>query len=331
MIFKSFIIEQDKNFFKNKKLFLFFGENLGMKNYFKNIIKSDNRENEILRFNQDEIIKNKTVLIEELNNVSLFDKKKIFIIEQLNDKFLDVFKEIEARIDDQKIFLFADALEKKSKLRNYFEKSKNCGIVACYLDNDITLRKIINDELNEFEGLSNDNINMILENSNLDRVKLYNEVSKIKTFFQNKKIDSERLEKILDLKINDDFGKLRDEALKGNKIKTNKLLSETILEPEKNILYLNTINQRINKLFDILEVSSRTKSLNVAIENSKPPIFWKDKPNIIEQAKKWNKSKLRQVYKKTYDLEVQTKSNSMINNNICIKKLVVDICDLANA
>ena len=79
-------------------------------------------------------------------------------------------------------------LEKKSKLRNYFEKSKNYGIVACYQDNDITLRKIISDELHEFEGLSNNNINMILENSNLDRVKLYNEVSKIKTYFQNKKL-----------------------------------------------------------------------------------------------------------------------------------------------
>ena len=79
MIFKSFIIEQDKKFFKNKKIFLFYGENLGMKNNFKNIIKSDNTENEILRFNQDEILRNKAVLIEELNNVSLFaDKKKNF-------------------------------------------------------------------------------------------------------------------------------------------------------------------------------------------------------------------------------------------------------------
>ena len=137
-------------------------------------------------------------------------------------------------------------LEKKSKLRNYFEKSKNYGIVACYPDNDMTLKKIITDELHEFEGLSSNNINMILENSNLDRVKLYNELSKIKTYFQNKRIDTESLEKILDLKINDDFGKLRDEALKGNKTKTNKLLSETILEPEKNILYINTINQRIH-------------------------------------------------------------------------------------
>ena len=332
MIFKSFIIEQDKKFFKNKKIFLFYGENLGMKNNFKNIIKSDNTENEILRFNQDEILRNKAVLIEELNNVSLFaDKKKIFIVDQLNDKFLEILKEIETKIDDQKIFLFADALEKKSKIRNYFEKSKNCGIVACYIDNDITIKKIISDELREFEGLTNNNINMIIENSNHDRVKLYNEVGKIKTYFQNKKIDTENLEKILDLKINDDFGKLRDEALKGNKIKTNKLLSETILESEKNILYLNTINQRINKLFDILEDSNSTKNLNVAIDNSKPPIFWKDKPNIIEQAKKWNKSKLRQVYKKTYDLEIQTKSSSMIDNKILIKKLVIDICDLANA
>ena len=53
MIFKSFIIEQDKSFFKNKKIFLFYGENLGLKNYFKNRIKYDNNENEVLKFNQD--------------------------------------------------------------------------------------------------------------------------------------------------------------------------------------------------------------------------------------------------------------------------------------
>ena len=94
MIFKSFIIEQDKSFFKNKKIFLFYGENLGLKNYFKNRIKYDNKENEVLKFNQDEVIKNKTVLIEELNNVSLFDKKKVFIIEQLNDRFLEFLRKL---------------------------------------------------------------------------------------------------------------------------------------------------------------------------------------------------------------------------------------------
>ena len=104
-----------------------------------------------------------------------------------------------------------------------------------------------------------------------------------------------------------------------------------ILEPEKNVFYLNSINQRINKLYNILEDAKKTKNLNIAIENTKPPIFWKDKPNIIEQAKKWDKFKLKKAYQKTYNLEVQTKSNSLVDKKILIKKLVLDICNLANA
>ena len=96
-----------------------------------------------------------------------------------------------------------------------------------------------------------------------------------------------------------------------------------------DIYYLNLINQRLIKLSELNSLSRKT-DITKAIDSLKPPIFWKDKPNIIEQAKKWNKSKLRQVYKKTYDLEIQTKSGSLIDNKILIKKLVIDICNLAN-
>ena len=80
--------------------------------------------------------------------------------------------------------------------------------------------------------------------TSLDRVKLNNEIDKIKTFFSNKKIDNNNLSNLLDAKINDDFTLLRDAALMGDKLKTNKLLSDTIFEKDKNILYLNLLNQR---------------------------------------------------------------------------------------
>ena len=40
-----------------------------------------------------------------------------------NDKIVEVLKQVKD-LDNQKIFLFADTLEKKSKLRNLFEKTK---------------------------------------------------------------------------------------------------------------------------------------------------------------------------------------------------------------
>jgi DNA polymerase-3 subunit delta len=329
MIYKSYLIEQS-NVVLDKKIFLFFGENLGLKNDLKNKIKLSNKKAEILHFNQDEIIKNDNIIFNEINNISLFEKEKIIFIEQVDDKILEIIKEICEKFNDQKIYLFSNILEKKSKIRSYFEKSDKCGAVACYADNEIGIRKIILNKLKGYSGLSPQIINLIIENSNLDRIKLNNELEKIVTYFQNKKIEYEKLEILLDIKINDNFNNLKDEALIGNKLRTNKLLSDTIIDSEKNIFYLTLINQRLNRLKDAINLSEET-NLEDAISKIKPPVFWKDKPNFMIQTKKWNTKKIKKILNKTYDLEIEIKSNSSINKNILIKKLIVDVCLLANA
>ena len=329
MIYKSYLVEQNTAAL-DKKAYLFFGENLGLKNELKNEIKLNNKEAEILDFNQEEIVKNNNLILNEVNNISLFEKEKVIFIDQVDDKILEIIKEICERFNDQKIYLFSSILEKKSKIRNYFEKSDNCGAVACYTDNEIGIRKIILNKLKNYKGLTPQIINLITENSNLDRVKLNNELGKIIAYFQNKNIKYEKLEILLDIKINNDFNNLKDEALMGNKLKTNKLLSDTIIESEKNIFYLTLINQRFNKLKDVINLSKET-NLEDAIGKIKPPIFWKDKPNFMTQIKKWNLLKIKKILNKTYSLEIEMKSNPSVNKNILIKKLMVDVCQLANA
>ena len=328
MLYKSYLIENNFSNLK-EKISLFYGENLGLKNDFKRIIKEVNSEDEILYFNQDEIIQNNNVLIKEITNVSLFERKKIFFVENINDKFLDLVMEIEKIVADNKLFLFADILEKKSKLRNYFEKSEICAAIPCYADNDLSLKKLIQSKLEEYSGLTGSNINMILDSTNSDRSKLNNELEKIKTLFQDKIIKSEKLDLLLNNKSNEDFNKLKDQAFLGNKIATNKLLSETIIDNEKNIFYLNMINQRLYKISETLNKNGKT--VEAKINSLKPPIFWKDKPNFISQVKKWNKSKINNVLNETYIVEKEIKSNSIINKNVLVKKLIVNICQIANS
>ena len=68
-----------------------------------------------------------------------------------------------------------------------------------------------------------------------------------------------------------------------------------------------------------------------AINSLKPPVFWKDKPIITNQAKKWNKFKIKKILIETLNVEKKIKTNSAIEKNILIKKLLIDICLLANA
>ena len=220
-------------------------------------------------------------------------------------------------------------LEKKSKLRNFFEKNSNTAIIPCYEDNEITIKKLIIQKLKNFQGLTPNNINLILEGCGLDRIKLKNELKKINSFFFDRKIESDKLELLLDTKVNDNFNYLRDSALIGNKIKTNKLLSDTIIEQDKSVYYLNLINQRLNKLYEIHKIAS-TSSIEIAINNIKPPIFWKEKNSILEQAKRWGKKKLIDQLSITYNLEISLKSNQAILGDLLIKKLIVDMCQKAS-
>ncbi|MDB2344783.1 hypothetical protein N9V41_01650 [Candidatus Pelagibacter bacterium] len=329
MIYKSYLIEQNINLL-DKNLFLFYGENLGLKNEFKDKIKFQNNNAEIINFSQDDIINNIDNFFNEIVNISLFDEKKIYFINQVNDKILDAIKIIEPKIDSQKFYLMSESLDKRSKIRNYFEKSNNCGVVACYNDNEISFKKIIIDRLKNYKGVTTENINLISDKCNFNRDKLNNELDKIYTFFLEKNINRNQLEILLDNKINNDFSLLKDEAFNGNKIETNKLLSDTIIDSEKNIFYISIINQRLLKLNEIFKLIGQT-SLEKAIDMLKPPIFWKDKPAFLKQSKKWNMDKIKKILNKTYSLELEIKSNSIVNKNILLKKLLIDICNLANA
>tara|TARA_B100002051_G_scaffold269705_1_gene301459 strand:+ start:802 stop:1788 length:987 start_codon:yes stop_codon:yes gene_type:complete len=327
MIHKSYILEQKIEKI-DEGITLFYGENLGLINDFKELIRKFNNKSEIIRFNEEEIIKKNIIFFREISSDSLFNEKKVIFIDQASDKILDLIKEVE-KIDVKKsIYLFSSILEKKSKLRAFFEKSEKYNIVPCYEDNKTTLKKIILQNLKDFQGITTENINLIIDNCSLNRTKLKNELDKIKSFFHDKILKTTKIEKLLNIKTNNDFDKLKDAALLGDRKDTNKLLSDTILETEKNIFYLNSINQRLGKL---LEINNNNSNVEKAISDLRPPVFWKDKPNFISQAKVWNQKKINTIMKNTYDIEIKIKSNSSINKHVLIKKLLVDICELANA
>ncbi len=328
MIYKSYLIEKNINSIK-ENVILFYGENYGIKKDFREKIRKTNKDSEFLLFDQKNILENSSILYNELYNTSLFEKNKVLFLENVNDRILDVIQDVHLNLDNQKIYLFSDILEKKSKLRNFFEKSDKCAVIPCYIDNEVTIKNLILEKLKGYDGLTAYNLNLILNHVSLDRIKLNNEIEKIIAYFIDKKLKTRELSILLDVNLIDDFNFLKDEALSGNKEKTNDLLSDTVLDDEKAIYYLTLINQRLNKLYQIKK--SKDLNLETAISKLKPPIFWKDKPRLMMQAKKWDEKRLKRVLEKTYNIEKMIKTNSFLNKQIILKELVINICDTANS
>lgn len=328
MIIKSYILEKNISSLKNFEIILLYGENSGLKKDFKKIIKETNKAKNI-NFTQEEILGNENLFFREIENKSLFDEKKIIFIDNVSDKFLKIIEECVSKNLETKVVLFSENLTKNSKIRNFFERSKKYHCVACYPDSNITLQKIIFEKLKGFEGLNGENINAILNVSGNDRYKLNNELEKIEICFKSKKIEKKKLLEILNISTNEDINKLKDEALNGNKLIVNDLLSNTNLENEKCIYYLFIVNQRLNTIAQLLNLK-KNMPIEIAIAEIKPPIFWADKENLIKQAKIWSIKKVNQTLKKIYELEILIKSNNSIEKKLFIKKLFLDICNEAN-
>jgi len=330
MNFKSYIVEKNYSQIKKTQSILFHGENNGLKNYFKKLIKINNKQSKVVSFFQDEILNNTNLLFNELNNLSLFEENKIIFIENVNDKLLKIIEKNSEGILNYQLFIFADILDKKSKLRNFYEKSKSYGSIPCYADNAITIQRIIQEQLKDYQGLSNLNLNIILEACGNDRNKVFNEIDKITSFFEDKKIRTESLSRLVNSPRIDDFNNLKDEVIKGNKHETNKLLNSTVIDQDRSVYYLSLINQRFYKLMEILMIK-KGNNFEDAVNNLKPPIFWKDKQNIIDQARVWNAKKIQIIFKELFDLEIIFKSNGNINKDLLLKKLLIDVCNTANS
>lgn len=326
MIYKSFQVENNISIL-NKKVTLFYGENAGLVDDFKKLLKE--KDKNILSFTENDLLSNNESFINEIINDSLFEAKKIFFIQNATDKSLKIIQEVIPKLGTNEMYLFAGILEKKSKLRKYFEVENNLNIVPCYQDNEISLKKIILSNLKDYSGIDTQLINFLIENSSNSRSKLGNELIKIKSYFVDKVIKIDALKELLNSKEDENFDLIKDTALSGNKEKTNQLLNSTMFDIDRSVFYIATINQRLLKLKEILKKD--VVNIEKSMSEIKPPIFWKDKSTFLFQAKKWNTKKINNILNKTYNLELMFKSNSLINKDILIKKLLIDICENANS
>ena len=313
MIIKSF--EINKINFDQNKLVLFYGKNEGFKNEaINNIIKD---KDEITKYEEKEVLENINDFIESILSKSLFEVEKIIIIKRVTDKILKIIDEIDSKnIEDIKIILNADNLEKKSKLRSLFEKDKKYVCVPFYPDTEQTLSKLTFNFLKKKNiSISQSNINLIVNKCNGDREILLNELNKIEYFSKNgKKITAENIAKLTNLIENHGISELIDNCLAKNKKKIVNILNENNFNNEDCILITRTFLNKAKKILKLSSEFQNNKNIDLTISSAKPPIFWKDKEITKQQIYKWTPENIKQLIYKLSEIELLVKKN--INNSI---------------
>jgi DNA polymerase-3 subunit delta len=317
MIIKSFELRKIK--LNSHKFYLFYGDNEGSKEEtIKNLFEKDYLD-KTHRYEEREILDNIDNFFNSILTKSFFDNEKLIIINRATDKIKEIIESLmKKNPNDVKIILNSKNLEKKSTLRKIFEKEKSIVCVPFYEDNNQTLNSIISLFFrNKKIPISQQLINVLIERSRGDRKNLNNELTKIEAYSLNKKnLNLEEIIRLTNLADNYSASELVDHSLAKNTRKTVTILNENNYSDEDNIIIIRTLLAKIKRLVKIYELIDEKNNIEQAVSASKPPVFWRDKPLVIQQMKSWKKEHLKNLIYKTNDIELLIKKNSTIAKNI---------------
>ena len=316
MILKYF--ELSKLNFNITNFLLFHGKNEGYKN--EEIEKITKRlKRTIVNYDEKQIIENTDEFFENNLNKSLFDDEKIISINRCTDKIIKVIEElIDKKVNDTIFILNTDSLEKKSKLRNFFEKSESQLVsIAFYPDNFDTLFKIAQQTTKIKKILlSNECLNILVNKCANDRKNLLNEIEKIELYSRDKKkISNEEVFRLINLSENHSINELINYCLVKNQKKLFNILNENIFSNEDCIIIIRTLLKKSKNLLNLVNLYQSNKNIEATINNAKPPIFWKEKNIVKDQINLWSSEKLKKLIVEINDIEYQIKKNSINSIN----------------
>ena len=318
MIIKNF--ELVKINIKDFNLFLFYGDNQGFKDEIIEKICQQKNLKKTLYF-EKEVLSNKENFLNSISTQSFFEKEKIIVIKNATDKLKEIINEIyEIENLDITVILVSDLLDKKSKLRNFFEKTKKVICIPFYPDEHKDLNIIANNFFKK-RGIkiSQQTINLIIDRANQNRQHLNNELQKIENFsLNNKQINNNDIIKLTNLGKNYEISELVDTCLAKNQNKLLKIMNENNFSNEDVILILRIFLIKTKRLLNLAANSKPNKNFDEAISNFRPPIFWKEKPYVKQQLINWSETKLKRLINDINEIELLSKKNSQISQSLLL-------------
>ena len=330
MIIKNF--ELKNNIKNNINYYLLYGSNTGLiEETIDRFLKPVFSKN-IFVFEEADIIKDLNRFSEIVYNKSFFEEDKFIIINRATDKILSILEEItNDDLSDIKIVIKSNVLEKKSRLRNFFEKNKKTIAVAFYEDNNQSLNNLISNFFREKKiTISNQIINYIIEKTKNNRIVLNNELKKIYLLHYNgKKIELDNIVKVLKSAENYSVSELVDQCLIKNKLKVNLIMNDNYFSSDENIIILKSFLSKLKRLKKIHEIENSTNNFELSINSFRPPIFWKDKEIIKKQLKMWSLDQIIELIKKINNIEIVIKKNTSLSNHL-INNFAIEIANFSN-
>jgi len=330
MIVKNYEIKKIIN--QNFDFYLFYGSNIGLIEITINKLIKPNFSKNLFIYDEQDILDNLNKFNENIFNLSFFEQDKLIIINRATDKILNLITEVINKNPDKiKIIIKSNNLDRKSKLRNFFEKNKKTIIVPFYEEDHKSLSKLITDFFIEKKiKITHEGINLIVEKVRGKRINLNNELDKIYHLSkENKYADAEKISKLINLAEDYDLSELVNQCLAKNKFQTLKILNNNQILNDDCISIIRLFLYKVERIKKIQLQLKLNQNYESVINSFRPAIFWKEKNIVKQQLKLWTEKKLIKLKKKINKNELLIKKNNQISK-LVIYNFIFDLIKLPN-
>ena len=311
---------------KKYSAYLVYGQNKGLvREKSQTIIDTyKDDQTEIIKFENDELISEPEKLSNEFNTFSLIAEKKIIHVLNTKDNLTETITNTINIQDSTNLIIFETIeLPPRSKLRKFFEKEKNLGILACYFDTERDVQDLIETTFKK-EGISisRDVSLLIAKHLGNERHIIKSELEKIILYLKDKK--EFKAEDILKcLSQNEDFGfdDLNYNLCDGNVVKLDKIINQLYLEGINPIALLRSAGKHFQKILFVNQKIDSGMNLNESLSQLKPPIFFLYINKFKNQVTKWRTILCYKAIERIMETEELCKLNSKISKIICWRTL----------
>ena len=314
-IFSEYI----KNNIKQNKIIFLYGSNLGLIDLLYNkaitLLQIDTRDPfDVCSIDGNEFKENPFILEDNINTFSIFSENKFILLDLSHTSSnlnLDniILETVTKENDNYLLIIKAGNISSQNKLIKYFEKSSNCVLTPCYEENVTKIKNNINSIFMRHKiSFSNNFISHLSTAFNADSLTNKMELEKLENFLiNNQNVTETALIKLIINNEDINLNKIINSCLNGETKKCLLYFEKIYEKSNSNIILIRMFRKHFKIIEKLLLSNQRGNSFLEAINDLKPPIFFKEKPFFLSQCKLWSFKKINLIQKRLIDLELKTK------------------------
>jgi DNA polymerase-3 subunit delta len=264
--------------------------------------------------------KNYKDFIENFQSLAMFKEKKLIVLKNAskNFDFKESFrKEIKKFANSKEIILFYEEEDLKD---NFFEKiKKNSKWQNFQILEGEKLKLWVKKEIKRFGAEIEENaLKRLIEFVDSDLWRMENEIKKLVSFSQEKKIKLKDIETLVSPEIETDIFKTIDAIGQKNKVLALKLVHKHLEKGDSPLYLLSMINYQLKNIILVKDLIERRRPL---IEAGLYPFLLQ---KTIYQARKFSFQEIKKIYQKIFEMDLKIKSGQ-INPELALDLLVSGI------